>query len=336
MKNDNSKTELRSQVAIQATATPPHRHWRLAVAGGMSGMFTNTVLHPLDTLKTLRQSDPKSFKGLAPTLFSIIRKKGPQALYSGIVPALIGSALSSAIYFGMYEYSKARMSETFPSAWASPRSRLPLISLSAASGNIASSVVFVPKEVLKQRLQFGKHGHTFLAVIVNLFKQSGIAGFYRGYRATLFRNIPSAMIRFAAYEEIKIAITRLRTDGDTGRTMSPHEFVLAGSLAGALSSACTTPMDLVKTGLATGVIEPGTSLPVAFREIVRKRGVTGLFIGIRPRIIWAALFAAIGFTSYEVCKAWLTGQPSPLKKGFLHSKRKVIVKQPYPQQKKVT
>lgn len=345
----------------------------------MSGALTNTLLHPLDTVKTVRQSNPTAFKGLAPTIVAILRSRGPAGLYLGIVPALLGSSVSTALYFSMYELVKHRMSSAFPRAWNDRRSRVPLTAVSAACGNVASSIVFVPKEVIKQRLQFSgqqlQSGVSSIAgttvvqrqvhvgdVIQQLYNSSragsssgsavsgmaagagagtqsatatagavakmashigGIGAFYRGYKATLLRNIPSAMIRFAAYEEFKMILKRMsdkknKRDGNNGQQLSPqqqpmkpHQLVLAGSMAGALSSACTTPMDVVKTRLATGIIPPGTSLPAAFTSIVKRDGVQGLFVGIRPRMLWAALFAAVGFTSYEMCKALLTGQPSP-------------------------
>lgn len=366
-------------LAVSASTLAPPPGWRLAAAGSLSGALTNTLLHPLDTVKTVRQSNPTAFKGLAPTITSILRSRGLAGLYLGIVPALVGSSVSTALYFSMYELVKHRMSSSFPRAWNDRRSRIPLTAVSAACGNVASSIVFVPKEVIKQRLQFtGQQlqsgvssvgGTTAVQpqvhvgdVIRQLFNSSragssssavngvvasaragtqsataaagavakvtshigGIGAFYRGYKATLLRNIPSAMIRFAAYEEFKMILKRMsdknnKRDGTNGQQRSPqqqqplkpHQLVLAGSMAGALSSACTTPMDVVKTRFATGVIPPGTSLPAAFTSIIKRDGAQGLFVGIRPRMLWAALFSAVGFTSYEMCKALLTGQPSP-------------------------
>lgn len=278
--------------------------WRLAAAGGMAGMLTNTLLHPLDTVKTVRQADPKHFRGMAPTLFKIIKTRGPFALYAGIVPALIGSAFSSALYFGAYEVVKGALAQMSPQSFQKSRTRIPLTALSAACGNVASSVLFVPKEVVKQRMQSAVEPGSFLGAAKSVLRTSGISGLYRGYKATLLRNIPSTMLRFAIYEEAKIAIRRLKREKtDTPFTFS--EFIAAGSVAGVASSACTTPMDVLKTRFATGSIKPGTAIFPAIRDIVQRDGVPGLFVGIRPRMVWAALFAAIGFSSYEICKSWV-------------------------------
>lgn len=284
-----------------AAAPVPYRGLRLALAGALAGMFTNTLLHPLDTVKTLRQTDPAAYRGVAPALLTIIQSRGPLALYAGIAPALLGSALSSALYFGVYELAKARISVLAPSAFRNRRSRVPLTAISAACGNIASSVLFVPKEVVKQRMQAGLHSGRFFSAAAAVVRTSGVQGLYRGYKATLLRNIPSTMIRFALYEEFKLLVSMAKR----GRPLEPHEYVGAGALAGVLSSTCTTPMDVIKTRLATGVIDPRAGIVTALRDIIRKDGVAGLFVGLRPRLIWSALFASIGFSTYELCKAWM-------------------------------
>lgn len=289
--------------ALPAAPLPAYRNLRLAAAGALAGMFTNTILHPLDTVKTLRQADPAAYRGVAPALATIVRNRGALALYAGIAPALVGSALSSALYFGVYEVAKAHLQAASPESFRVRASRAPLTAVSAACGNVASSVLFVPKEVVKQRMQAGLHGGSFFNAAAAVVRTSGPRALYRGYKATLLRNIPSTMIRFALYEELKL----LATHSSPGRELSPPEYVAAGALAGSFASACTTPMDVIKTRFATGAIKPGTGLVSAFSDVLRKDGVPGLFIGVRPRILWSALFAAIGFSSYELCKAWTLG-----------------------------
>lgn len=311
------------------SALPIPHGWRLAAAGGMAGMVTNSILHPLDTVKTVRQTDPRRFGSMASTLRAIVSQRGPAALYAGLIPALVGSSISSAIYFGIYELAKTAAARIFPTAWNDPRSRVPLTAVSAACGNVSSSFLLVPKEVVKQRMQSGVAVGNSVTVITDLIRQSGPLGLYRGYKATLLRNVPSTMLRFAVYEEAKLAIRRLRPSARRDDPLSSPEFITAGSIAGAFSSACTTPMDVVKTGFATGRIKQGAPLIPAFRDIVRSEGVGGLFVGVRPRVIWSALFAAIGFTSYEICKKWLVEQRRSPRTRYAVSSRAVPVSRNY-------
>lgn len=297
---------------VVASVSPSRDGWRLALAGALSGMFTNTVLHPLDTLKTVRQTSPTAAPGMISNLRTLLKTDGPPALFAGLMPALIGSSISTMFYFSFYEFFKRKAAATFPRAWNSTRLRVPLTAISGACGNVSSSIAYVPKEVIKQRMQVAGPSMRLGQAVSEIMKQHGFLGFYRGFYATLLRNIPSSMIRFASYEEFKGIVRFFRGDKDKTRPLSSMELIIAGSLSGALSSSCTTPLDVLKSRMATGVIQPGTSLPMAVREIVRKEGVKGLFSGLQPRVLWSALFSAIGFTSYEICKAWLTGRPTRL------------------------
>jgi hypothetical protein len=78
--------------------------------------------------------------------------------------------------------------------------------------------------------------------------------------------------------------------------------MLAGGVASALASIATTPFDVVKTRLATGVVPPGTSIVYALREIARKEGIQGLYAGVQARLLYSAAFGGIGFACFEGCK----------------------------------
>jgi hypothetical protein len=60
-------------------------------------------------------------------------------------------------------------------------------------------------------------------VVSSILQQEGLRGLYRGYRATLLRNIPSAVLRFALYEELKIAIQEHETLGQWLKVSAQHE-----------------------------------------------------------------------------------------------------------------
>ena len=67
----------------------------------------------------------------------------------------------------------------------------------------------------------------------------------------------------------------------------------------------TTPLDVVKTRLATGVVPPGTPVFQAMKSIVAIEGVGGLFAGVQARVLMSALFGGVGFASFEACKRHL-------------------------------
>jgi len=185
----------------------------------------------------------------------------------------------------------------------------------AAIGNVVSSFVFVPKEAVKSQMQAIRTGSIIwhgsssslsslrtIDVINSIIKTKGLKGFYPSYRATLMRNIPSAIARFTIYEELKLIITSTALTSQ----WSSLGYLIAGASASMLSSALTTPFDVIKTRLALGVIAPGTPVFQALRSIAKKEGIKGLYAGVQERILWSSLFGGVGFCAFEKCKEVLT------------------------------
>lgn len=97
-----------------------------------------------------------------------------------------------------------------------------------------------------------------------VMEHEGIRAFYTSYRTTLVMNVPFTAVHFATYEAAKKALGQL--GGGPGGEASEDHFathLVAGGAAGALASAATNPLDVVKTRLqcqVTGVaLHPGGS-----------------------------------------------------------------------------
>lgn len=291
------------------------------------------VLYPIDLAKTLKQAGPAS-KGAS--LATQARAYGFWSLWAGLTPAILGSMPSSALYFGVYEHMKRRLNAVVPSPSTTEEgkgnNKNALLDLSAqraqvarrwlvhavaaAAGNTASSLVFVPKEVLKQQLQTFRNSHSgvsanTLQVLGTILKEKGIIGLYSGYRATLLRNIPSAILRFALYEEFKIFIAGHSVLSTWLQTH--HAPLVAGAFAGAISSAMTTPLDVVKTRMAVNACPPGGHVLTCLVDVAQREGVPGLYAGLGFRVLYSALFTAVGFTSFEAAKV-LMGVADPVPK----------------------
>jgi hypothetical protein len=100
--------------------------------------------------------------------------------------------MSSSVYFGTYELAKCTFSQVF----TLPQTITPPVA--AALGNIVSSAILVPKEVIKQRMQAGAIGSA-RQVFLQTIKNDGFRGLYSGYSAALLRNIPTNMISFSTF-----------------------------------------------------------------------------------------------------------------------------------------
>ncbi len=73
-----------------------------ALAGGLSKMTTTVIFYPLDVIRTrMREQGNKNVK----SVLNCMIKNGPKSFYNGLFLQICKSSLSSAILFGIYEWS---------------------------------------------------------------------------------------------------------------------------------------------------------------------------------------------------------------------------------------
>lgn len=130
-------------------------------------------------------------------------------------------------------------------------------------GDLAASIVYVPSEVLKTRLQLqGRYqnphfnsGYNYrgtLDAARTIVRTEGFSALFYGYSATLYRDLPFSALQFMFWEQFKEWAQQSKGSREIGTSL---EF-LTGAAAGGLAGAMTCPLDVVKTRLQTQV-NPG-------------------------------------------------------------------------------
>lgn len=117
---------------------------RVGIAGGIAGASGTLALYPMDSAKTLRQSQPSLYKNVRQALASLVRDNGQWHIgraYCGVIPATLGAIPSSALYFGAYETMKSIVRKSGVADTNKRSGRLIVHALSAASGNMLSRYV---------------------------------------------------------------------------------------------------------------------------------------------------------------------------------------------------
>lgn len=252
-------------------------------AGAIAGVSVDASLFPIDTVKTRLQSSQGFWK-----------TGGFRGIYSGILPAFLGSAPSAALFFSTYEATKFVGSKYIPQRYDS------LVHMAAAScGEVVACLIRVPVEVIKQRAQATRQASS--GIFLRTIQSEGVGGLYRGYFVTLLREIPFSFIQFPLWE-----LTKKLWTGHQGRPVEAWQSAVCGSFAGGIAAATTTPLDVVKTrimlsssrenGLATGVFSK------VAREIHKEKGLRGLFAGIVPRVMWISIGGFVFLGMYEKSK----------------------------------
>lgn len=155
---------------------------------------------------------------------------------------LIG--LSGAVKFASFELSKSWL---FPKVDEKYHNTLQFVC--AAGAFVACSVILVPGEVLKTRLQAGSVNNLFQG-ITSIIKEDGIGGLFAGYAATLFRDVPYTMLELGLYENIKTFMRKRNAkkmvangeavNGDVD--LSTQQELTAAAITGAFTGWATTPL----------------------------------------------------------------------------------------------
>ncbi|KAJ8561436.1 hypothetical protein K7X08_027626 [Anisodus acutangulus] len=251
-----------------------------AVAGAAAGVVVEAALYPIDTIKTRLQA---------------VRGGGQiilKGLYSGLAGNLVGVLPASAIFVGVYELAKRKLLDSVPENLSA------IAHLTAgAVGGAASSIVRVPTEVVKQRMQTGQFASAPDAVRLIVAKE-GFRGLYAGYGSFLLRDLPFDAIQFCIYEQMRMGYKLAAK-----RDLKDPENAMIGAFAGAITGAITTPLDVIKTRLMVqGSAKQYEGIMHCVNTIVREEGASTLFKGMGPRVLWIGIGGSIFFGVLERTK----------------------------------
>ncbi|EDW84962.1 uncharacterized protein Dwil_GK14393 [Drosophila willistoni] len=258
------------------------------IAGGVAGVVVDIALFPIDTVKTRLQSE-----------LGFWRAGGFRGIYKGLAPAAAGSAPTAALFFCTYECGKQFLSSI------SNTKNSPYVHMAAASAaEVVACLIRVPVEIAKQRSQtlLGHHNRqhqTAFQILMRAYRTEGLRrGLYRGFGSTIMREIPFSLIQFPLWEYFKLQWTPV-----TGYESSPLTVALCGAVAGGISAAVTTPLDVVKTRIMLAERDSSIRRKTPqgiLHSIYLERGFSGLFAGVVPRVLWITLGGAFFFGFYDL------------------------------------
>ncbi|AGO14246.1 AaceriAFL196Wp [[Ashbya] aceris (nom. inval.)] len=298
------------------------------LAGGIGGAIGDSVMHSLDTVKTRQQGAPgeAKYRHMISAYRTLALEEGVRrGLYGGYGAAMLGSFPSAAVFFGTYEWVKRQMINE----WQIHETYSHLAA--GFLGDLFSSVVYVPSEVLKTRLQLQgcynnqhfRSGYNYRGLtdaVRTIVRTEGVSALFFGYKATLTRDLPFSALQFAFYERFRkwaFLLERKPADGHLSFTAE----VVTGASAGGLAGIITTPLDVVKTRIQTQPRGSTGSLDAAaparlngsiFRSllvVLRYEGLGGAFSGVGPRFIWTSIQSSIMLLLYQTALRALARNP---------------------------
>lgn len=296
-----------------------------ALAGALAGIAEHCAMYPVDSIKTRMQVIQSVTTNTArPQVFSNILnhqhlpqrqlhsaaisevssykgiKSASRNLWRGVNSVVMGAGPAHAVHFATYEACK----EAFG---GNKDGHHPLTNAAAgACATLAHDTLMNPFDVIKQRMQLGDSAYRSVRECArHVYAKEGLVAFYISLPTTLTMSVPFQSIQFATYEYFRKV---LNPSGE----YDPKTHAIAGGMAGAIASAVTTPLDVVKTLLQTRGqnadprIRNASGLMDAVNIIKERYGARGFFRGFKPRVLTVMPSAAISWSVYEYFKWFIS------------------------------
>ncbi|KAK0618117.1 mitochondrial thiamine pyrophosphate carrier 1 [Bombardia bombarda] len=290
-------------------------------AGGTAGLISRFVIAPLDVVKIRLQlqthslSDPLShqelrggpiYKGTLPTIRHILRHEGLTGLWKGNVPAELLYVSYAAIQFTTYK----SVTTLIDNNKHNTQHQIPLAAESfiagAAAGGVATVATY-PLDLLRTR--FAAQGNddkiypSMRRALVQIGRDEGVRGFYRGLGSALAQIAPYMGLFFAVYETLRPHLVHLDLPYSSGGAV-------AGVVASVMAKTGTFPLDLVRKRIQVqgptrgryihrNIPEYHRGTAATVRAIVAREGVRGLYRGLTVSLFKAAPASAVTMWTYE-------------------------------------
>lgn len=286
---------------------------RSFVAGTAGGVCLVLAGYPMDTIKVRLQTSALQssaavhgpvFAGPLDCVIRTVRNEGIRGLYKGVSSPLGGVPWMYTISFGSWGMAQKMLEEA-------PNAQLSLfrVSLAGAISGIATTVVTTPVELLKIRLQTqyesgaGTKYRGLWDCAVKTTREEGVRrGLFKGFGATLLRDIPGSASWYGFYEASRRAFV---PPGGTVADISVAAQLFSGGIAGVGAWSLCLWADQIKSriqhdhqGKYSGIID-------CFKQTVAEGGFRTLYRGISPVLVRAFVADAACFFGYEVAAKFL-------------------------------
>uniref|UniRef100_A0A7S4NQR2 Mitochondrial carrier protein n=2 Tax=Paramoeba aestuarina TaxID=180227 RepID=A0A7S4NQR2_9EUKA len=139
-------------------------------------------------------------------------------------------------------------------------------------------------------------------------KKGGVLNLYRGFNATLLRNIPGSVTYFTSYEVFCNILSPISFFTSPTNEKSKSMVITAGGFAGIVFWVTIFPFDVIKSHIQS-FSPSSSSKPPTIREVATKlytqRGIRGFFVGLSPALLRGFPTNGLSFLAFETCREWL-------------------------------
>jgi len=281
------------------------------LAGGMAGLLSDSLMHPVDTVRTRLWVQDKvapelRYRSSLDAACKISRAEGLKAFYKGYGSVVLVTPVAYGVYFSTYEAAKHSIGKLSGAGTESPAVHF----AAGIAANVTGQVAWTPMDVVKQRQQAVKDQpfKGLYDAFRTLYREGGVTnGLLRGYSAALYTYAPFSAAFFAIYEGWKVQVSKLHrslaVSGATEARLAPLTNSAGGLVSGAVAAVLTAPTDAVKTRMQVGSQYNGKGFLLVAKDMWKQEGLRVFAQGISARVAWIAPGCAVTICTYEWFKS---------------------------------
>ncbi len=288
---------------------------REPIGGAFAGIVGTGLGYPFDSVKTRMQTTGS--RSITQAVGFILAENGVRGLYKGMTSPLLALTILNTLNFSSYAYFCSNLG-------VSPSTNLKYgeddkemfewrYGLAASFVGPLASTVSTPFELVKTQMQLlKKHIADGIApegakkvtgsftMARHLITQYGWTSLYRGHVVNTLREMVFLSTYFSVYEHSRLVIQQ-------SLHMGEHLAIpVAGGLSGALGWLLSFPLDNIKSNiqgapfLSRGgeFLKPNNFVEIG-KNLLKTRGIIGLYSGVAPSIMRAFIVSASRFSAYE-------------------------------------
>ncbi|KAL4341919.1 hypothetical protein GQ457_08G000340 [Hibiscus cannabinus] len=271
---------------------------RRLISGGIAGAVSRTCVAPLETIRTHLMVG-SSGNSTTEVFHNILQTEGWKGLFRGNLVNVIRVAPSKAIELFAFDTVNKLLS---PNPGEESKIPIPASLVAGACAGVSSTLVTYPLELVKTRLTIEKDMYDgILDAFLKILQKEGPAELYRGLAPSLIGVIPYAATNYFAYDTLRKVYRKISKEEKIGNI----ETLLIGSLAGAISSSATFPLEVARKHMQVGALhgrQVYKNVVHALASILEQEGMRGLYKGLGPSCMKLVPAAGISFMCYEACK----------------------------------
>ncbi|KAG2249865.1 hypothetical protein Bca52824_089493 [Brassica carinata] len=271
---------------------------RRLISGAVAGAVSRTVVAPLETIRTHLMVGSGGSSSTE-VFGDIMKHEGWTGLFRGNLVNVIRVAPARAVELFVFETVNKKLS---PEHGEQSKIPIPASLLAGACAGVSQTLLTYPLELVKTRLtiQRGVYKGIFDA-FVKIIREEGPTELYRGLAPSLIGVVPYAATNYFAYDSLRKAYRSFSKQEKIGNI----ETLLIGSLAGALSSTATFPLEVARRHMQVGAVSGRVvykNMLDALVSILEHEGILGWYKGLGPSCLKLVPAAGISFMCYEACK----------------------------------